>query len=64
MDNEIFNTFDSPMEKGSGEWKTFNAVTHDKTSLINASSLARRPTPRAPSAIRFGASRLFILKRA
>jgi len=62
--NEIFNTFDLTMEKGRGEWRTFNAVAHDKTSLINASALARVIKPRVPTAIRFGASRLFILKRA
>ncbi|MEK7098585.1 MAG: hypothetical protein AAB908_01650 [Patescibacteria group bacterium] len=62
MNNEIFNTFDAPREQGSGEWKTFNAVTHDKASLLHATNY--RLQPRTPSAIRFGASRLFILKRA
>jgi len=62
MENEIFNIFDAAREQGSGEWKTFNAVTHDKTSLLHATNY--KPQPRTPSAIRFGASRLFILKRA
>lgn len=62
MNNEIFNTFDAPTEQGSSEWKAFNAVTHDKTSLLHATNY--RPQPRTPSAIRFGSSRLFVLKRA
>jgi hypothetical protein len=64
MNNEIFNAFDSPAEKGGAEWVSFNAVTHDKTSLLNASMTPRRRTSRAPSSARFGASRYFILKRA
>jgi hypothetical protein len=64
MDNNIFNAFDAPHEQGTNEWKTFNAVTHDRTSIVNASTPVRARTPRMPTAIRFGASRLFVLKRA
>ena len=63
MDKEIFDTFDAPREQGTGEWKMFNAVTHDKTSLFHA-AMNYKPKPRTPTAIRFGDSRLFILKRA
>ena len=63
MDNEIFNTFDAPHEQGTGEWKAFNAVTHDKASIYSA-AMHYKPRPRIPTAIRFGDSRLFILKRA
>lgn len=61
MNNEIFNTFEAPSEQGSGEWETFNAVAHDKTSLLRTTSY--KPQRRTPSAILFGASRLFVLKR-
>ena len=63
MNNEIFNTFDAPQEQGTGEWKTFSAVTQDKTSLFHA-AMNYKPYPQKESAIRVGASRLFILKRA
>ena len=63
MDNEIYNTFDAPHEQGAGEWKAFNAVTHDKASIYGA-AMHYKPRPRIPTAIRFGDSRLFILKRA
>lgn len=62
MDNEIFNTFDASREQGAGEWKTFNAVNHDRTSIFHA--LYYKPKPRKESAIRFGASRMFVMKHA
>ncbi len=63
MNNEIFNTFDTGHEQGAGEWKTFNAVAHDRTSIFHA-AMNYKPKPRKESAIRFGASRMFVLKRA
>ena len=63
MDKEIFNTFDAPHEQGTGEWKAFNAVTHDRASLFHT-AMNYKPKARIPTAIRFGDSRLFILKRA
>lgn len=61
MDNEIFNTFGPSSEQGAGEWKTFDAIVHDKTSIFHAAT-NYVPKPRKKSAIRFGASRLFVLK--
>lgn len=63
MNNDIFNTFDASREQGAGEWKTFNAVTHDKTSIFHA-AMNYKPKPRKESAIRFGASRMFVMKHA
>jgi hypothetical protein len=63
MDNEIFNTFDaSREEQGAREWKTFNAVTHDRTSIFHA--LYYKPKKRKESAIRFGDTRMFVLKHS
>ena len=62
MNNDIFNAFESPQEQGGGEWRIFNSVTHDKTSFLRTTKYKLQR--RTPSAIFFGASRLFILKRA
>jgi len=63
MNNEIFNTFDASHEQGTGEWRTFNAVTHDKTAIFHA-AMNYRVKARKESAIRFGDSRVFVMKHA
>lgn len=63
MNNEIFNTFDASHEHGAGEWKTFNAVAHDRTAIFHA-AMNYRPKARKETAIRFGESRMFVMKHA
>lgn len=57
-----FDFFDNPREKGQAEWKTFNPVQRD-TGAYTVSTF-RTPAPSAPRVIRFGPSRLLILKKA
>ncbi len=61
--NPLHKAFVPAHEKGAGEWKVFNAVTHDQTSLLH-SRTSYTPKKRKETAISFGASRLFVLKRA
>ncbi len=57
----IQSRFETPREKGIGEWATFRSVIDDTVSRDVA--LKYRIQLRMPTAIYFGNSPLFILKR-
>lgn len=61
MNPYIQSRFDAPHEKGAGEWATFRSVIDDTVSRDVA--LKYRIQLRLPTAIYFGNSPLFILKR-
>lgn len=61
MTNLMPDMFGEPREKGQSEWQTFNAV-HRDTGAYTVSTF-RTPAPSTPKVIRFGDSRLLILKR-
>ena len=52
--------FEASSEKGSAEWKTFNAVRGD---LLGAYKVSSMPKPVTPRIVRFGTGRLLILKQ-
>lgn len=62
MNNFLPDMFSEPREKGQSEWQTFNAVRRDSGAYTV--STFRTPAPSTPKIVRFGASRLLILKRA
>jgi len=56
---DMFNT---PREKGHGEWQTFNAVRRE-TGAYTVSTF-QSPASTTPRIIRYGGSKLLILRRA
>jgi hypothetical protein len=61
--SHIPDMFGEPREKGVSEWQTFNAVRRDSGAYTVSAFRTPKPTS-APSIVRYGASRLLILKKA
>lgn len=62
----IFNSSGNSSERGRAEWSAFNVVREDHASPFQLSTRhgEDKHYPSTPKIVRFGNSRLLILKRA